>query len=113
MSDYVELYMDQGADFSTTIDINDESTGLAQNLDGFIVTAQMRKSIISQNVTEVFVCSIPDPNTGEILMEMSASNTANIPYGTYFYDVKLYDSNMFVTSRLIEGVIFVTPSVTR
>lgn len=114
MSDYVELYMDQGADFSTTIAMNDESTNLPQNLAGYIVTSQMRKSLVSQNATASFVCSIPTPNTGEIFVEMTAANTANITAGTYFFDVKIRD--VFGTntvSRLVEGVIFVTQSITR
>lgn len=113
MTEYVELYMDQGSDFSTTIQLNDENNNLAQNIAGYIVTSSMRKSLLSQNATASFVCTIPDPLTGEMLMEMDASNTANVPAGTYFYDVKVNDTVMGLTSRLIEGVIFVTPSITR
>ena len=51
MSDYVELYMDQGADFSITVQMNSEDNNMAQNLSGYIVTSQMRKSYLSQNAT--------------------------------------------------------------
>lgn len=114
MSEYVELFMDQGADFSTTITMNDESTNLPQNLAGYIVTSQMRKSVLSQNATASFVCTIVDAELGEIQMELSAANTANITPGTYFFDVRLRDvlsGNLY--SRLIEGVVFVTYSITR
>lgn len=113
MSEYVELYMDQGADFSTTIQINSEDNNLAQNLTGYIVTSQMRKSLVSINATADLVCTIPQANTGEIFVELDAANTANIPAGTYFFDVKVYDTVAGLRSRLIEGVMFVTPSITR
>ena len=111
MSDYVELYMDQGADFSTTIAINNEINNTPQNVDGYIVTSQMRKSLVSQNSTATLVCST-DANTGQIFMQLDAANTANIPAGTYFFDMRVYDSGTMTTTRLIEGIIFVTPSIT-
>ena len=113
MSEYVELYMDQGADFSTTIQINSEDNNLPQNLEGYIVTSSLRKSLLSVNATANLVCTIPDFSTGEIFVELDAGNTANIPAGTYFFDVKTYDTIAGLKSRLIEGVIFVTPSITR
>jgi hypothetical protein len=114
MADYVELFMDRGADFSTTIAINDDSTNAPQNLMGYIVTSQMRKSLISINATANLVCSIPSPNTGEIFIEMSSANTANISPGTYFFDVRtrnVLGGNG--VSRLVEGIIIVSPSITR
>ena len=113
MSSYAELFMDQGADFSTTITINNEFNNTAQNLAGYVVTSQMRKSLVSQNSTASLVCSIPVPISGEIILSLAAANTANIPAGTYFFDVKVNDTNSLVKSRLIEGIIFVTPSITR
>lgn len=113
MAEYVELYMDQGTDFSITIQMNSEDNNLAQNLQGYIVTSQMRKSVLSQNITSTLVCTIPQANTGEIIIELDAANTSNIPAGTYFYDVKLQDRINHITNRLIEGVMFVTPSITR
>jgi hypothetical protein len=113
MSDYVELFMDQGADFSTTIQINSEDNNLAQNLSGYIVTSQMRKSLLSINATANLICTIPDANTGEIYVELDAANTANIPAGTYMFDVKVYDTIAGIKSRLIEGIMFVNTSITR
>jgi hypothetical protein len=105
--------MDQGCDFSTTITINSEDNNLPQNVLGYVVTSQMRKSLISINSTASLVCTVPDAANGEIYVELDAGNTANIPAGTYFFDVKIYDSEAGLTSRLIEGRMFVTPSITR
>jgi len=113
MSEYVELFMDQGTDFSVTVQMNSEDNNLAQNLSGYIVTSQMRKSYLSQNITASLICTIPQANSGEIFVELDAANTANIPAGTYFFDVKVYDTVAGLKSRLIEGIMFVTPSITR
>jgi hypothetical protein len=44
---------------------------------------------------------------------MTAGQTANLRSGSYLFDVKVTDTLGATTSRLIEGVIFVTPSVTK
>ena len=114
MSEYVELYIDQGADFSTTINIDDDTTNLAQNLTGFVVTSYLRKSLSSVNPSGQFACSVSDPSNGTITMAMTAANTSNLKLGSYFFDVRTIDTlNSNATSRLIEGVIYVIPSITR
>jgi hypothetical protein len=113
MSEYVELYMDQGADFSTTININTEDNNLPQNAYGYVVTSQLRKSIYSINATANLVCTVPDPANGTIYIELDAGNTASIPAGSYLFDVRVYDGIAHLSNRLIEGVMFVTPGITR
>ena len=105
--------MDQGTDFSTTVFINSENNNVPQNVAGYIITSQLRKSLYSTNVSASLVCSILSANSGEILITLDAANTANIPFGTYFYDVKINDTFNAVTYRLIEGVIFVTPAISQ
>jgi len=113
MAEYVELYIDQGADFSTTIAINDDLTNIPENLSGVEVKGQMRKSLLSINAYAQFQCSILDVANGEILMEMTAANTSLLKTGNYFYDIRLRDTVANSYSRLIEGIIFVTPGITR
>lgn len=113
MAEYIELFMDQGADFSTEIYINNENSNTPQNLSGFIVTSQMRKSLVSINATASLVCTVSNTQLGEIVVSLDAGNTANIPAGTYFFDIKTRDTLSMVTSRLIEGIIYVTPAITK
>lgn len=114
MAEYVELSIDQGTDFATTINLNDDNTNIPQNVSGFVVDSQLRRSLVSQNASASFVCSLPDAANGEILLEMNAANTANLKIGTYFFDVRVKDTLAQNTySRLIEGVVYVTPGITR
>ena len=113
MAEYVELYIDQGSDFSTTVALNDDNTNLPQNVTGYIVTSSLRRSLLSPNTSANIVCSLYDAPNGEFLLTMSAGATANLRAGSYLFDVKVYDTLSATSSRLIEGVMFVTPSVTR
>lgn len=114
MAEYVELFIDQGSDFFTTINLNDDNTNIPQNVSTYTVTSSLRRSLLSANASANLVCSITDASNGEITMVMSASNTANLRAGQYFFDVRVRDSSSsYPYSRLIEGVIFVTPSITR
>jgi hypothetical protein len=112
MAEYVELYIDQGSDFSTTINLNDDNTNLPQNVSGYIVSSSLRRSLVSPNTSANLSCSVYDASNGEFLIAMSSSMTANLRAGSYFFDVKVTDTSQ-ITTRLIEGVIYVTPSITK
>lgn len=114
MAEYVEFSVDQGTDFSTYINLNDDDTNLPQNLSGYVITGQLRRSLVSANASESFFCEITDAANGEIHILLSAANTANLKPITYFYDVKVVDTNINnVTSRLIQGIFTVNPSITK
>lgn len=114
MAEYAELYIDQGTDFSTTINLNDDDTNLPQSLAGYNVASQLKRSLLSVNAAASFNCSVTDAANGEITITMDAANTSNLKAGNYFYDVRLIDGYSGGTkSRLIEGVVYVTPAITR
>lgn len=112
MAAYSELYMDQGTTFNNIINISDDITNANINVYGYTVTSQLRRSYYSQNSTANLVCTVTNPNTGEITMSLDSANTANIPAGRYLFDVKVTDT-INVTSRVLEGVMTVTPAVTK
>lgn len=113
MAEYVELYIDQGSDFSTTINIVDENTNLPENASGYVITSSLRRSVLSPNSSANLVCSIVNPLGGEISIELDAANTSNLRPGNYLFDVRIYKPATSEYSRLIEGVIYVTPSITK
>lgn len=112
MAAYVELFMDQGADFRTIVNLTDDVTNTNLNLTGYQVRSQMRRSYYSVNAAATINCSITDASTGEITMSLSSSNTANIKAGRYLFDLEATDFNGF-TSRVLEGIITVTPEITK
>lgn len=110
---YQELFLEQGTTFNTTITL-DDVYGQSYNLLNFSASSQIRKSYYSSNATAVFDTLVNGTN-GEIALSLTANVTANIRPGRYVYDVLIYDvaDTANTTIRILEGIINVTPSVTR
>jgi hypothetical protein len=103
------IVVDQGSTFATSINITDTSDGVI-NLSGYSGAAQMRKHFTSSNAVPFVVNILPDD--GEVRLSLNANTTTDIPAGRYVYDVELTDTNG-VVSRIVEGIVTVTPNVTR
>jgi hypothetical protein len=104
--------MDQGATFNNTLNITDDLTNAKVNVSGYTVRSQMRRSYYSANATAQIVCTVTDAANGTILMSLAAANTSNIKAGRYLFDVETVDTAS-VTTRILEGIITVTPEITR
>ncbi len=102
------LIIDQGTDYSTTVVLTDVDDNLV-SLTGYTANAQMRKTYSSSN-SVAFTVSL-NANLGEVVLSLTDTQTANIVAGRYVYDVVLTSNN--ITSRVIEGIVTVTPRVTR
>lgn len=109
MATKANLVIDQGTTFSTTITITDDDNNIV-DLTGYTGAAQLRKHYTSSNST-AFTIAIT-AGTGEVTLSMTANVTSNIVAGRYVYDCEL-TSNTGVVSRILEGIVTVTPEVTR
>jgi len=99
--------IDQGTDFEMTINLTDD------NGDDVIVTdyearGQIRKHYASTNSVS-FTTALAN---GELVLSLTAAQTANIVAGRYVYDVELIDDANTVY-RLLEGMVTIVPEVTR
>ena len=110
MASISNIFIDQGADFTTTVTVTD-SNGDAVSLVGYSVTAQIRKSYSSSTST-AFTTSISNASGGEITITLSDTQTAALEAGRYLYDVLITASGGDKT-RVVEGQVTVNPSVTR
>ena len=108
---YAELTVDQGSTFESTIDLVSDD-GAVINVAGYVFTGQIRKSYYSTNPTANLTLTIVNAANGNVKVSISAANTANIKAGRYLYDIKMTDTSNTIT-RLVEGVITITPQVTR
>jgi hypothetical protein len=109
---YSDLYLEQGTTFVTSVTL-DGNNGEPYNLNYFTVRSQARRSYYSSNATLTFTSTITDAANGVIQLSATPSVTANVPAGKLVYDVLLTDSNSNTVTRVLEGQIFVSPSVTR
>lgn len=105
------LYIDQGADFSTGITLYADNGITPLNLTGYTFTSQMRKSYTSSTAT-TFVCSIPFPLTGQVILTLTATQTGALKAGRYLYDIEMVDTTTYRT-RPVEGVVIVSPQITQ
>lgn len=112
MAAYTEIIMDQGTTFNTEITLNDDTSSAPINLSGYIVRSQMRRSYYSANASATFTCTITDAANGELTLSLTDGQTSNIKAGRYLFDLETVDTSNVVT-RVLEGIITVTPGVTR
>jgi hypothetical protein len=108
---YAELTLDQGTTFSTNLDLIADD-GTAINLTNYVFSSQIRKTFYSVNPTANIQITLVDAANGIVSLTVDAANTSNIPDGRYVYDIKIKDTSN-VVSRIVEGIITVTPQVTR
>ena len=104
------LTVDQGTTFSANVDVSDES-GNAQNLTGYSVAGQIRKSYDSSGYT-AFTATITNAAQGTINISLAPTVTNGLTAGRYVYDVEVTSGGGVVT-RVLEGQVEVTPGVTR
>jgi len=109
MATKANLVVDQGATYSTSITITDDNDNI-YDLTGYTGAAQMRKHYTSSNATS-FSVSL-DSTLGVVTLALTATQTANLTAGRYVYDVEITSSSN-VVSRILEGIVTVTPNVTR
>lgn len=111
MASFLELYCDQGTNFSFTLDLtNDDGTSI--NVTNYTFSSSIRKSYYSSSVTANLSITVLNAANGNIMLSMNSSTTAAIKAGRYLYDVKVKDASNNV-SRVVEGIITVYPQITK
>jgi len=108
MAQKANLIIDQGSDFSTTLDITDEE-GSPIDLSTYTAAAQIRKHYTSLTKTDFTVSTTA---SGIVTLFLSANTSNELESGRYVYDVELTANTGSIT-RIVEGIVTITPSVTR
>ena len=110
MATKANLVVDQGTTFSTTLTLTDDY-GDPLILSGFTVSSQLRKWYTSSN--SVAFATASNTSTGTITLSLSSNQTSSLVAGRYVYDVELTETSSDAVSRIVEGIVTVTPQVTR
>lgn len=111
MATISNLFIDQDADFTTTVTIND-SNGSALDLTSYTALAMIRKTYQSTSATTFTSTFASDRTTGQITISLTDTQTADLEAGRYVYDLVITDSSGTKT-RVVEGIATVNPSVSR
>ena len=111
MAAIANLYIDQGSTFSTTVFVkNDDETPFDLTL--YTAAGQIRKSYSSSTKVD-FTLEIANPATlGQINLSLTPTQTSTLEEGRYVYDIEVTSTGDVIT-RVVEGLVTVSPQVTR
>lgn len=112
MASVNNLYIDQGTNFSATIQVFDDD-GDPFNLTGFTPSGQIRRNYATNTIAANLVTSVPNAANGQINIALTYDKTNALKAGRYVYDVEIYNSTSNVIYRAAEGIVVVYPGVTR
>ena len=105
------IFIDQGADFSTTVTVSD-SAGAALDLSNYTALAQIRKTYESTTATTFTSTFVSPRTTGQITISLTDDQTSALDFGRYVYDLLITDGDGDKT-RVVEGIATINPSVSR
>jgi hypothetical protein len=109
MAQVQNIFIDQGTTFSFPLGVGDQN-GDPKDLTAYTAAAQMRKSYYTNTAID-FTAEITSPLDGEVTISMTAEQTHAIRAGRYVYDIEI--TSVDETLRVLEGIVVVSPGVTR
>jgi len=108
MASVNNIVIDQGTTFTLSVTLTNDD-GTPKDLTAYTVASQIRKSYYTNTFTAFTTSKVN--LTGEISISLTAAQTTALKAGRYVYDIEIEDPSE--TVRVIEGIVTVTPEVTR
>lgn len=109
MATYSNLFVDQGSDFSFTLNL--ESSIGSLDLTNYSARGQIKRNYSSLTAVD-FDLTI-DPVENSITVKLLAAQTRAMKATRYVYDIEVYSSDVpEKVIRVLEGQLEVTPAVT-
>ena len=117
MAQYEEITIDQGSDATIQLELVD-ANGSKKNLSNYTITGKIKKNYSdSSGEATAFATAVVSPSTdGVCTLKLTNTQTDALKAGRYVYDVELShtdSSDTTIIERVLEGIITVTPSVTK
>jgi hypothetical protein len=110
MATVQNITIDQGTTFSLTINLTNDDNS-AKNLANYTIASQMRKSYEGTTKTDFTTAKVDA--TGEVTISLTAAQTTAVKAGRFVYDVEITGTDPVETLRVLEGLVTVTPQVTK
>ena len=110
MATVQNITIDQGTTFSLTINLTNDDNS-AKNLANYTIASQMRKSYEATTKTDFTTAKVDA--TGEVTISLTAAETTAVKAGRFVYDVEITGTDPVETLRVLEGLVTVTPQVTK
>lgn len=110
MATVQNITIDQGTTFSLTINLTNDDNS-AKDLANYTIASQMRKSYEATTKTDFTTAKVDE--TGEVTISLTAAETTTVKAGRFVYDVEITGTDPVETLRVLEGLVTVTPQVTK
>ena len=113
MAARANLRVDAGATFSTDVTVTN-SDNTAFDLTGYTASAKLSQGYASTRTRTSFTTAIAsDATTGIITLSLTPDQTSALEApARYVYDIEILKTSDSSITRVIEGIITVSPSVT-
>ena len=113
MAAVANLNIDQGASFSSAVTVKN-ADGSSFNLTGYTAEAKMALGYSSTRTRTTITATVAsDATTGVVTLSLTAdqTNALDAP-ARYVYDIEILRTSDSTVTRVIEGIITISPSVT-
>lgn len=110
MAQISNLFVDAGSQYTTIVTVK-SANGTPLDLTNYTAKSQLRKSYQSSTAHN-FNASILSAANGTVILQLTAAQSEAIPAGRWLYDVEI-TSPSGVKTRVVEGVVTVTPQITQ
>ena len=113
MAARANLILDRGTTFSSDVTVTD-TDGTAFDLTGYTAATKMALGYASTRTRVTLTTTINgDPTTGIITISLTADQTKTLEApARYVYDIEITKTSDSTVTRVIEGIITVSPDVT-
>lgn len=108
MADKVNLTIDQGSTYSVDFLVY-YANNTPADLTDYTASGSIRKHYTSNNAVSFAMATYAN---GTVRASLSANQTSSLTDGRYVYDIKITNS-FEETTRIVEGIVSVSPQVTR
>jgi hypothetical protein len=105
------IYINQGSDWATQIVVRED--GVVKDITGYLARAQMRSTKKSDTVSANFVCDIPTPTNGIVVMSLPNATSSAMNPARYYYDLEIYTAGDAIVLRLLNGTSIIDGEVTK
>jgi hypothetical protein len=107
----LNLSVNTSTSFSQTFTLTGDD-GAALNLLEYTYESQLRKHSSSSSYVS-FATTAITPSNGELTLSLEPSDTADLKPGRYVYDIVLTKTSDGSKTRVLEGSVIVSKTVTR
>ena len=108
MASIVNIFADQGSDYTLSLTVKNDSGG-STDLTGYTAEAYFQKWTGANKVYK-FTTTITSAATGALQIKLLGSTSDDIPSGRYNYDVVIHNTEFDITRRVIEGSLILRPT---